>query len=185
LLSCGIENSQKSASGLSRKVKPISNTTCQCYDEFAMNCVAWCTTLPISTFEIKTKMGAGFSSVGCSSGKQPLGCHISPTASSTEQWRQYFPISSNNSCSCYDYFGTDCVASCGAIMNYEVNSAYAAGTITVSCSNPNNKVLGCGINPKSSPGVDRFRTVKVASEISCQCFDSYGTYCYAICGKIW
>jgi hypothetical protein len=71
------------------------------------------------------------------------------------------------------------------VINYEVNSAYSSGTFTVSCSNPNNRVLGCGINPRTSPGAEGYRTVRVISENSCQCYDYYGTYCFAICGNIW
>ena len=184
LLSCGNDNSQRLKEEVNRRVYPLNSKTCQCYDYFGMNCVAWCTTLPVSGFEIRTSSGSTIS-VGCSSGKQALGCHIETTGSRSENWRRYYPVTSGASCSCYDYYGANCIASCGAITNFEVVSVRSWGYFTVSCSDPTSRVLGCGINPDGSPGTDWFRFARVTSGNSCLCYDSYGTSCYAICGKIW
>ena len=186
LLSCGNDNSQKSNAEGWRRVRPIDSKTCQCYDYFGMSCVAWCTTLPVQGFEIKTSyVVTNPTSISCSSGKLALGCQISPRYSQQEVWRRYFPAISGSSCTCYDYFGGDCYATCGSITNYEVVSLYAAGTFYVSCSNPNNRVLGCGIDPYNSPGTETYRTVRVIGPTSCQCYDYFGATCYAICGQIW
>ena len=166
---------------------PISSSTCKCYDYFGMNCVAWCTSLPVSGFEIRSSSGSGLSpfSISCSSGKQALGCHIQTTGSQSEQWRRNYPVTSGTSCTCYDYYGANCFASCGAITNYEVVSVKSSGTFSVSCSDPANRVLGCGLNPDGSPGTEWFRYARVISATTCQCYDYYGTRCYAACGKIW
>lgn len=187
LLSCGNDNTQKSNVEGWRRCKPMDTKTCQCYDYFGMICVAWCTTLPIQGFEIKTSYAAGpaLNTLGCTAGKLSLGCHISTGYSSVEKWRRYFPTNSGSSCSCYDYFGADCVATCGSITNYEVVSKYSTGTFSVSCNNANNRVLGCGIDPYTSSGSETFRTVRVIGPTSCQCYDYFGTSCYAICGQIW
>jgi hypothetical protein len=71
------------------------------------------------------------------------------------------------------------------VTNLEVQSVYSRGTFTVSCSNANNRVLGCGIYPDSSQGYEQYRYVRVISQTSCECYDSQGTSCYAICGQIW
>jgi len=184
LLSCGNDNYRKINSEANRKVFPIDSKTCQCYDHFGMYCVAWCTTLPVPAFEIKSING-GYLTMACPSGKQVLGCHLEKTGSGSERWRRYFPSTSGSSCTCYDYYGANCIASCGSVANLEVVSLKSSRTFTTSCSNANNRVLGCGIDPHGAPGSEDYRYVRVASETSCECYDYYGTICFAICGKIW
>ena len=186
LLSCGNDNSQTQTAEVNRRAFPLDSKTCQCYDYFGMICVAWCTSLPVPGYEIATsKFDIIVIPIGCPSGKQALGCHLNTWGILAEKWRRYYPIASGPSCSCYDFFGGTCIASCGAISNYEVVSVWSSGTFTVSCSDPTSRVLGCGINPDGSPGTDWFRFARVISGNSCLCHDYYGTACYATCGKIW
>jgi hypothetical protein len=94
LLSCGIDNSQKQYVEPYRRMEPISNTTCLCYDRKGMLCVAWCTTANTSGFEIKMRRSSGMFSVPCSSGKKVTGCHVSPVTFENNVWekgRSMFP----------------------------------------------------------------------------------------------
>ena len=52
LISCTFDNNLPSALEKYRKVEPIDSKTCQCYDYFAIVCIAWCTTLPLTSFEL-------------------------------------------------------------------------------------------------------------------------------------
>ena len=187
LLSCGNDNTQKLTVEVYRRIKPFDSKTCHCYDYYGMSCVAWCTTLPIQGFEIRTQYVIANSIIlSCTVGKLALGCHISSGFNpGYEKWRQTYPVNSGSSCFCYDYFGADCSATCGSVTNYEIVSRYSTNTFSVSCSNPNFRVLGCGINPYTSTGIETFRTVRVIGPTSCQCYDYFGTTCYAICGQIW
>lgn len=186
LLSCGMDNTQTSYWEEFRSSRAINSQTCECYDYYGMYCVAWCTTLPIKGFEVMVSHSSNIFSVSCSSGKQAMSCNIDPTTSSAEVYREYYPSSSGGYCTCYDYYGADCITTCSTqVKNYEVVSAWGAGYITVTCTQPTNRVLGCGINPNGSPTYERFRTTRAFSGNSCRCYDGYGTNCYAICGQIW
>ncbi len=68
LLSCGTENSQRNINEDRRYFKPIDSRTCECYDYFGVNCVAWCTTLPLNGYEIKTVTKSGVFPSDCSTG---------------------------------------------------------------------------------------------------------------------
>jgi hypothetical protein len=64
----------------------------------------------------------------CPAGKQVLGCHIDPRNSQTENWRYWYPATDGSSCTCYDYYGAKCVATCASnINNYEVVSVSGSG----------------------------------------------------------
>ena len=182
-----------------RRLRPLDAKTCQCYDQAGMYCVAWCTTLPVPQFEIASFGATRTFSVQCPSGKRALGCHISTSAhdvainlgfamvvnSYDELWRRHFPNNTANSCTCYDYYGAYCVATCGSPISYKIESKWSSGTFTVPCSNSSHKVLGCGMDPLGGANPERFRSVRVQGGNSCQCFDRYGATCYAICGQIW
>lgn len=186
LLSCGNSNYQTTDAEVNRRVLPLDSKTCQCYDYFGMNCIAWCTTLPVPGYEVRSSnLDIINIAIGCSSGRQVLGCHLKTLGILSEKWRKYYPVTSGGSCACYDFFGANCIASCGTITNYEVVSVWSSGYFSVSCSDPTNRVLGCGINPGGTAGNDWFRFVTVNSGTSCICYDGYGAYCYAVCGKIW
>ena len=120
-----------------------------------------------------------------SPGNKALGCHIQPSSSSTEQYRSHYPISTGTSCTCYDYYSSSCISSCAQVNNYEVVTTSGSGFITATCSDPLNRVLGCGILPDQKRNNERFRTVRVTSGNTCTCYDAYYPNCYAICGKIW
>ena len=185
LLSCGLDNSQKDKAEWYRSSIPINSTTCECYDFFGVTCVAWCTNVPINNIEIIKTSGSGNFTASCPTGKKVLGCHIDPTATQVEDWREFYPSADGTACNCYDYFGADCVASCASdINNYEVVSVWGTSLVTVGCSKPNNQVLGCGSNPDGANGLEKWRTTRAQSG-SCVCFDFFGTRCYAICGQVW
>lgn len=150
-----------------------------------MGCVAWCTTLPVSGFTIAISSGSNTITTACPAGSKDIGCHIDTTGLFAEAWRRAFPLSNMQSCECYDYFGSKCVASCATnIQNYEIQSVWGSGNVIISCSNPANSVLGCGSNPNGASTKEQFRYTKVNNQNSCVCYDAFGTRCYAICGKI-
>jgi hypothetical protein len=184
LLSCGLDNTQKNDEEVYRSAKPISSTTCECYDYWGASCVALCTNVPINNFEIKNIGGSGTFTATCPVGKKVLGCHIDP-GNKNEDWRRWIPSADGTKCTCYDYFGANCVASCASnINNYEVVSIKGSGFISVGCTKPNNAILGCGSNPDGAPQKERWRTTFGQSG-SCVCYDAFGTVCYAVCGTIW
>ena len=199
LLSCGNENTQTTTIEKYRRIRPIDGKTCECYDRAGMTCVAWCTTLPVPQFEIVSVGHTRTFSAQCPAGKQALGCHVSTTArdvllillfgttiiSYNELWRRHFPGTAGSSCTCYDYYGANCVATCGSPSTYEIVSQWSSGTFSVSCTNSTHKVLGCGMDPLGGANPEKFRSVRVFGGNSCQCFDRFGATCYAICGKIW
>ncbi len=189
ILSCGTDNTQIVDWEAYRSWKAIDSKTCQCWDYFGMACVAWCTTLPVNGFEIKLTTSLDYFSASCSAGKQVLGCHIFPNqALDKEVYRQYYAASSGSLCNCYDYFGADCVSTCSTqVKNYEVVSVYGSGNIYVSCAQPLNRVLGCGLKPNQAmtPNYEKFRISRVVTGNKCLCYDGFGATCYAICGQIW
>ena len=185
LLSCGLDNTQTGTLEWYRSAIPISSTTCECYDFWGASCIAWCTNVPINNYEIQNVHGSGFFTATCPAGKQVLGCHLDPTALLVEDWRRWIPSSDGKTCTCYDYFGANCVASCASnINNYEVVSVKGSGVVRVGCTKPNNVILGCGSDPEGDSNKERFRTTFPQSGY-CQCYDAYGTVCYAVCGTIW
>ena len=185
LLSCGLDNSQKTSEEAFRSTRPISTATCECYDYFGAICIAWCTNVPINGFEIRITAGSGNFWSTCSAGKKVIGCHIDPTASSAENWRHWYPIADGTGCACYDYYGADCIATCAANVNsYEIIAGTGTGYVDAHCSKPHTQVLGCGMNSDGAPQKEKWRTVRAYSKY-CSCFDFYGTTCYAICGIIW
>jgi hypothetical protein len=189
LLSCGLDNTQNANWEKYRSCKASDSNTCQCYDYYGMACVAWCTTLPLTGFEIQTITSLGYFTASCSAGKQILGCHIFPNqALNYEVYRGYYPTSSGSYCTCYDYYGAECISTCSTqVKNQEVVSAYGGGYIYVTCAQPLNRVLGCGMSPNQAmtPNYERFRTSRVVSGNTCRCYDGAAAYCYAICGQIW
>ena len=188
LLSCGTSNYVQNYVEKYRYSKPISNTECECYDYYGINCHAWCTTLPLPKFEIMKSTSSNVFTSKCSSGNNVMGCHIKATTSSSESGRRYFPLTDGSGCTCYDYFGAECIATCmPSINNHEVViSPWSSGNVVVACNNPNNRVLGCGVDPYGpSNGIERYRTQRPISGNSCECYDRAGTYCFAVCGSIW
>ncbi len=119
-----------------RSIKPINSTTCECYDYRYARCIAWCTKLPVKNFEIVTEKSSGMFNVACPNGTNVLGCHIDPTI----QWygdydccRNFYPIDDGTGCTCSDYYGADCIATCASDINdYEVVSVYGSSYVNVS-----------------------------------------------------
>ena len=125
---------------------------------------------------------------------QVLGCHAKYTKGGNESYPHNYPLDNGTTCNCYNYYGAICVASCASnIRNHEVRLQYGKGATRVACS-AGNVVLGCGIQPKdakSSPILaifgkkyEKWRTWAVRSIDSCECYDSFGATCYAICGQL-
>ena len=171
-----------------RSAKPLNNYQCQCDDHTysTYNCYAWCTNLPVSGFEVVKKSSNGTFSATCPSGKSAAGCYIDPATTAVEAKRQFFPVSDGTGCSCFDSGSSECSATCvSSIQDYEIVSASGVGYVFANCTNPTNRVLGCGIDPSSSTAPLKSRACRPIAGNSCRCYDTYGTKCYAVCGKIW
>lgn len=180
-----MQNSQTKVEERYRSAVPINSVTCRCWDFWGAFCVAWCTNVPVNNFEIVTASGSGQTVAACPAGKLVLGCHLDPTGIFVDDWRYWYPSSDGTSCNCKDNFSHNCVASCASNINsYEVVSKWGTGNVTVSCTKPNNQVLGCGHNPNGASKKENYR-VDYAQYNSCVCYDYFGTQCYAICGQIW
>ena len=184
LLFCGLESMLDKV----RSAKPKNNRTCECNDNIysTYHCYAWCTNLPVKGFEIVKSVATGTFSATCPAGKNAIGCHIVPSTTAVQAKRQFFPVADGTGCSCYDSNATECVATCAnQIQDYEVVSVWGKGFVYANCTDPTNRVLGCGIDPSLSTGIEKSRSCRPINANSCRCFDTYGTQCYAICGKIW
>ena len=188
LLSCGFGNSQKDTSEKFRSIIPISSTTCQCYDNYGAKCVIQCYAEPVNNFQIVKTPTTGFLTgtviATCPIGSYVTGCYPNlDQASSSDNYRRYYP-SSNQSCTCHETGGIQCIATCATnVRNYEIKTVTSDGTFQVVCSAPN-AVLGCGLYPTGS-GYEKFKTACVFNTTACQCYDYYGTPCYAICGQLY
>ena len=136
VLSCGLENRRTERWEKYRMAKPVNSYQCECYDNFGVGCISWCTNLRIMNFEIIKVYGTGEFSATCTPGKKVLGCHIEPNRNNpSDNWRYYVPSSDGSKCICKDNGGATCIASCASyISNYEVASAWGTGDVTVRCN---------------------------------------------------
>jgi hypothetical protein len=182
LLSCGIDNMDRSGSkDFRRYAVPNGPRSCECHGDRAAVCVPWCTNA-VEGFEIVNATGTKTFTVLCPTGKKVLGCHMLPSTDK-EVIRKHYPTDDGNGCTCYDWFGGVCYASCASnLVNYEIRSQFGVGNTTVSCS-PDSYVLGCGVKPVHGKLDEKRRTYHVASLSSCECYDNTGATCYAACGK--
>jgi len=187
LLSCGNRNSQTQNIEIYRSTKPINSTTCECYDYFGVECTAWCTSAAMD-FELAFVRSKGSFNVTCPKQKKVLGCHISPTVQqngAAERWRSFYPSLDGYSCSCYDYFGATCLATCATnIRNYEILAVQDAGNVTSTCKGLDSKVLGCGKQTFPTSRAEYYPVASVLTDTSCVCYDFFNTKCFAICGSI-
>jgi hypothetical protein len=95
-----------------------SQTSCACYDYFGVTCQAACVPASSiqSSYEIKSNYGTGIVEAVCPEGKQVMGCGYKPqTGVSSECCWYVYP--STDRCTCYDYFGVTCYATCANIYN--------------------------------------------------------------------
>ena len=192
LLYCSLGNTQLQFDEPYRSALPVNSTTCECYDFTSARCIAWCTILPISNFEIVEHQSSGIFDVTCPLEKKVIGCHIHPLQSDNVDYgRQFYPNDDGSKCICSDFFGATCIATCASnITSYEIVFESENHYVNVQCSQPDNKVLGCGGSPSLRSVYSRvylaesWRTVQVQNETSCTCYDAYGITCYAICGQL-
>ena len=123
--------------------------TCQCYDYFGARCVVWCFSGLVKDFNIVKNPATGFRTgnvyATCPTETKVIGCHPNPDQYITAYgFRQYYP-SSNQTCTCVDASGIQCIATCASnVRNYEIKMATGSGTFQVACS-PSNVALGCGM----------------------------------------
>jgi hypothetical protein len=115
---------------------------------------------------------------------QVLACRISLPDQFTQpqMHRTYYLYANSTGCSCYDYYGAYCVASCVSnVSNHEVRSVDGTGMVTAVCSSDND-LLGCGFKPfpKSDAEFYLYNCVTAKTNNSCTCYHSYGVTCYAI-----
>ena len=132
LLSCGSQTWKNVGREFFRQVRPMNSTTCLCHDDQGVTCIAWCTSSPVESFLIAVVTSKGTFKVHCPLGKLVLGCHISPDFNTrmTQLYRSTYPSSNGQSCTCYDYYGTDCIATCASnVFGYEVIKNSSTGNI--------------------------------------------------------
>ena len=188
LLYCGNNNTQESNVEKYRSSKPISSTTCQCYDFFGVKCEAWCTSAPVNGIEIQSTTSNGKFKATCSSGKQALGCYLSPQQDQyPDYWPAFYPTDGGTSCTCVHYFGAECLAMCAAnIKNYEIIEVLGKRSVIVSCAKPGNMVLGCGseIIENNYTYQNNFPSTRVSTNTSCECKNVFWVKCFAICGYL-
>ena len=184
VLSCGFDNIHGAAPEDYRYAIPTNPKTCACYDTYGCTCIAWCKSGTVPGFEIVLSGREQVPRANCPAGTNVIGCHLIPSFVTPERWRHFYP-DSNGSCTCYDNFGGVCVATCASnIKEYEIRHQFGYDVVTVNCLNQNTYVLGCGVLPRvSSAGHETWRFVHVGDSRSCQCYDSFGVTCYAICGR--
>ena len=186
VLYCGNRNTQQNKVELYRSAKPINTTTCQCYDFYGEDCVAWCSAAHFRDVEIVNITSNQTFKATCTSGKQALGCYLSPLqGSAQEPIPAFYPTDGGSSCTCRHSFGAECLAMCASrITNYEINEVSGNGTVIVSCTKPGNTVLGCGSDGyEAVPNcLEDFPSTRVSSSSTCECFNRFHVKCYAICG---
>ena len=188
LVSCNYASSSKNSFEAYRGFKPISSTSCECYDYFGMTCAARCVNYPVPGFEISIANGTGVVQATCPAGKKVLGCHIYPVyiIYKYDGWRKWYPSDDGSSCICTDAVLAECYATCGSgIKDYEIVSAYGVITNTiVSCKITGNVVLGCGQKADDASSFEKWTTMYIINQTSCLCYNYFGSTCYAICGKL-
>ena len=188
LLYCGNKNTQTDNAEVYRSAKPINATTCECYDYFGEECNAWCTAAPVKDIEIPSTTSNNTFKATCSGGRLALGCHISLLQDkSKDYWPAFYPTDGGSSCTCFHTYGAQCLAMCASnIANYEINEVVGNGTVIASCKLPGNTVLGCGSDAVRAQlkGPETFKTTRVSSSNSCECYNRYLVNCYSVCGQL-
>ena len=186
VLSCGNKNTQLQNREFYRSTKPLSATTCQCYDKFGVECSAWCTSCPVRNFEISKVTSSGSYKAFCPSGKKVLGCYLSPLLDkSYEVFPATFPSDGGSSCTCYHWFGAECLAICASnVDNYEINAESGKGFVISGCKKPGNTVLGCSAANGGNPSAEEFPTARVSGSSSCECYNRFSVTCFAVCGQL-
>ena len=186
VLSCGMDYSYTYTEDAYKFAYPINSSQCVCQDlKNSFYCYAVCTNAPLTNFEIVMTNSSGAMTAACSPGSNVLGCHIYPTKNSlaVDNFTYFYPDSTGSECKCKSSSGAACIATCASdIDDYNINMAYRTGTATTYCSN-DTMTLGCGSDPTGDLTKDKFRSTYPQSN-NCQCSDSYGTLCYAICGHV-
>lgn len=103
-----------------------------------------------------------------------------------ERYRRFYPNDGGTGCICYDAYGASCIATCASnIGKYEIIKSTGFGFVKAQCS-AGNTVLGCGAaatQDSSSYDYQQAYFVTSADSNSCQCYNSAGNTCYAICGQ--
>ena len=145
LLSCNLDNSQRATIDTSRSANTQTPTRCICNDIYGAGCIAWCTNLPIPSFEIIVRNGLNDFFANCTFGKHVMGCSAYSVPASNSKWT--YPKADGSSCECYEKNDANCYASCASnITNYEIVPIIGTGLVTATCSHSDNVVLGCGSN---------------------------------------
>jgi hypothetical protein len=164
---------------------PISNSSCQCKDNYGDICTAVCATpqaIDGSSLQIvSSQCGAQGTSAtaSCPPGHVATGCGVK--LSGTESWPDAYP-NSETSCKCYDYYGCNCAATCApasSVTNHTIVSQYGTGNFDVQCP-AGTFALGCGFQDKVKSGKAEYQPHFFANEdgTSCRCYNFFGTTCY-------
>ena len=186
LLSCGTESTHVTNFDPMRFAQAVNAQTCECYDLYGMKCSAWCTDKPlVDQVNNITLVQSGTTDSSCPLGSKLTGCGLKPVLLwdfSRNFWTNAHPV--QESCSCTDYMGAWCVASCAVnIKKQEISSKTGLGRLFTPCQIPGNTILGCGINA-SIIGSGNWPFANVLNQTLCQCFADFSYRCYAICGLL-
>ena len=186
LLSCGTENTQTAKYDQMRYTLAIDSQTCECYAFYGMKCSAWCTdkTLLDQVHQLNlVRENAAESS--CAIGSKLTGCSLKPLL--LLGFSRYTKTSTSpfiHGCTCTDNEGAWCVASCVSnIKNNELIMKTGTGKVLISCTKPENNILGCGVNANGTLSGD-WPHSHVLNQTTCEYFGQSELQFYATCGLI-
>ena len=191
LLYCGMRNTQTSQFFERRYAMPINSTSCECRDDYGMKCIAWCANKGLEGFEIainrtSSPLNRNELMVTCPIGKLVVGCNLEPFIIEYHAFyslRTCYPYNFGSSCFCHDFDGAKWTAVCALnIQSYEIAKKFGNFDVTVSCSRPNNVVLGCGIYVSGNEETTFWRHSYTVNETTCACYAEIFLQCFAICG---
>jgi len=184
VVSCGMAESTVVPTEPFWNVYPLSRDTCHCYDYFGDNCYATCVARAAANFTTVEVTGTGTRTASCPSGQKVTGCGIKNSQHHREKYPDVYP-SSETTCTCYNYYGATCYATCSANVGlYRIMNNYGTGHVDVQCP-AETFALGCGMRDKTKSGPYEIYPGFWPKDLqTCRCYNYFGTTCYAICGTI-
>jgi hypothetical protein len=183
VMSCGMNMKENCQAEPFWNVYPSASDTCHCYDYGCDDCYATCVDASAADVVITTAHGSGVVQASCPSGYKVTGCGIRNSFDKHENWPDVYP-SSESACTCYNYFGSTCHATCSKnIGNYQIVNQYGH-SVDVKCPGQT-FALGCGMREQKKSGdSEAWPGFWPTDYQTCHCYNYFGTTCYAICGTI-
>uniref|UniRef100_A0A6B2L181 MACPF domain-containing protein n=1 Tax=Arcella intermedia TaxID=1963864 RepID=A0A6B2L181_9EUKA len=161
-----------------------------CFNPHGEDCFGVCTdAFTVDDVIYKKAAGSGTWDVTCPAGYKVASCGIAAHRAH-EGWPRSYPTSSDT-CTCYQYFGADCYASCvNATMarNHRIVENFGDQGIIARCP-AGTVVMGCGYNPPAGHSAEELWWVKPyrntgSTDSGCVCYNYYYANCYAICATL-